>query len=94
MAVEERLQVVPQVGVGRQQLAPVGLLALFERLDVVQEDPVSPLFSLGVADEFTPHGLDSPGSSEQLAKPLQPAKQQADGRRAACGRSAPPRRQP
>ena len=47
VAGEERLQILPQVGVRRQELAPVGLPARFERLDVGQEDLVPPLFPVG-----------------------------------------------
>ena len=69
VAGEERLQVLPQVGVRRQELVAVGFPARLERLDVGQEDFVPPLFAVGVAGEFTVHGrppLD-PGAAREAA---------------------------
>ena len=90
---EERFQVLPKVGVLRQKLSSVGLTALFERLDVGQEDVVPPLFSIAIGGQFMIHGPTPPGRAAARAAA---STRGIAGRRlpAGCGRSAPPRRPP
>ena len=86
VAGEECLQVRPEVGVLRQEPAPVGFPALLERLDVGQEDLVPPLLAFGVAGEFMSHGPTPPGRG--AARGAASARGRAGRRRpGVCGRS-------
>ena len=82
---EERFQVLPEVGVGRQELTAVGLPALLERLDVGQEDVVPPLLAIGVAGQFMIPWPDSPGSRSSSRSRFNPRK----SRPTAAGRVRP-----
>ena len=85
VAGEERLQVLPEVGVLGQELAPVGLSARLECLDVVQQDLVPPLLPFGVAGEFMTHGPTPPASRSSSRSRFSPRK----SRPTAAGRVRP-----
>ena len=81
MTGKEQLEVWPEVRVCRQQLIPVGLTPLLECLDKSQKDMFRRCSrSLSAMSSWFMARL--PRITQQLAQPLEPAKEQTDSRRA------------